>query len=167
MTLDRGLIDLYQKNDLGKKRLIIEENSNHECVREALEEAFPKLQSQYGAFQVTRCLSGRSGARPLSPIRVGPEGYTVPLLKELSKSSAIYVRPQQEDIVLGINSPVIEEMTKTERLPMVQCISCSKEIQLSVFENHRQQCAPSQRLSKATGHFPVVSKKSFLFPSLQ
>ena len=58
-------------------------------------------------------------------------------------------------------------MTKTERFPMVQCTSCSKEIQLSVFEKHRQQCLPSQRLSKITGHFPVVSEKSSLFTSLQ
>ena len=59
-------------------------------------------------------------------------------MKELSKSSMIYVKPFQEDIVLGTNGPVIDRMSKTERLPMVQCTSCSKEIQLSVFENHRQ-----------------------------
>ena len=58
-------------------------------------------------------------------------------------------------------------MTKTESLPMVQCTSCSKEIQLSVYENHMQQCAPSQRQSKITGHFPAVSEKSSLFTSLQ
>ena len=56
-------------------------------------------------------------------------------------------------------------MTKTERFPMVQCTSCSKEIQLSVFEKHC--CLPSQRLSKITGHFPVVLEKSSLFTSLQ
>ena len=36
-----------------------------------------------------------------------------------SKSSVIYVRPLQEDIVLNINGPVIDEMTKTGRFPMV------------------------------------------------
>ena len=58
-------------------------------------------------------------------------------------------------------------MSKTERLLMVQCTSCSKEIQLSVFENHRWQCAPTQRLSKITGDFPIVSEKSSFFTSLQ
>ena len=105
--------------------------------------------------------------RPLSPVIVGPEGYTVPLLKELLKSCVIYVRTLQEDIVLDINGPVTNEMSKTERLPMVQCTSCSKEIQLSVFENHRWQCAPTQRLSKITGDFPIVSEKSSFFTSLQ
>ena len=66
-----------------------------------------------------------------------------------------------------MNGPATDEMTKTERLPMVQCASCSKEIQLSVFENHWQQCAPSQRLSKITWHFPIVSEKTSLFTSLQ
>ena len=72
-----------------------------------------------------------------------------------------------QSIVLDIDCPVIDEMTKTERLPMAQCTSCSKEIQLNVFENRRQQCAPSQRLSKITGHFPIKSEKSSLFSSLQ
>ena len=93
--------------------------------------------------------------------------YTVPLPKELSKSSAIYVRTLHEDIVLGINGPVIEEMIKTERFPMVQFISCPNKIQLSVFENHRQHCAPFQRLSKITGDFPFVSETISLLTSLQ
>ena len=58
-------------------------------------------------------------------------------------------------------------MTKTERPPMVQCTTYSKEIQLSVVENHRQQCAPSQSLSKIIGHFSIVSEKSSWFTSLQ
>ena len=74
-------------------------------------------------------------------------------MKELSKSSMIYVKPLQEDFVVGTNGPVIVRMSKTKRLRMVQCTSCSKEIQLSVFENHRQQCAPLQRLSKKRSLF--------------
>ena len=75
-------------------------------------------------------------------------------MKELSKSSVIYVRPLQEDIALGTNRPVIDRMSKTERLRMVQCTSCSKEIQLIVFENQRQQSAPlQQRLSKKRSLF--------------
>ena len=66
-----------------------------------------------------RCFSRGSGVRPLSHIIVGPEGYTVPLLKEFSKSCVIYVSPLHEDIVLNINGPVTDEMTKTGRLPMV------------------------------------------------
>ena len=66
-----------------------------------------------------RYFSGGGGVQPLSHIIVGPEGYTVPLLKEFSKLSVIYVRPLQEDIVLNINGPVIDKMTKTGRLPMV------------------------------------------------
>ena len=100
-------------------------------------------------------------------IIVVPERYTVPLQKELSKSSVIYLRHLQKNIVLDVNGPVIDKMTKTERLPMVLCDSCSKEIQLSVFDNRRRQCAPSQRLSKLTRHFPVASEKSSLFTTLQ
>ena len=110
---------------------------------------------------------GKSGTTTFTYIIIGPEGYTVLLLKELSKSFVIYVRPLQEDIVPDINGPVNDKMTRTERLPMVLCTSCSKEIQLSVFENHRQQCALSQGLSKITRHFPVVSEKRSLFTSLQ
>ena len=99
--------------------MIIEKNGNHECIREALEKGFLKLKLQNVAFQLMRCFSRWSGVRALSHIIVGPEVYTVPLLKEFSKSSVIYVRPLQEDIVLNINGPVIDEMTKTGRLPMV------------------------------------------------
>ena len=75
-------------------------------------------------------------------------------MKELSKSSVIYVRPLQEDIALGTNRPVIDRMSETERFRMVQCTSCSKEIQLIVFENQRQQSAPlQQRLSKKRSLF--------------
>ena len=74
-------------------------------------------------------------------------------MKELSKSSVIYVRPLQEDIALGTNRPVIDRMSKTERIRMVRCTSCFKEIQLIVFENQRQQCAPLQRLSKKRSLF--------------
>ena len=70
-------------------------------------------------------------------------------MKELSKSPMIYVKPLQEDIVLGSNGPVIDRMSKTERLRMVHCTSCSKDIQLS----RRQQCAPLQRLSKKRSLF--------------
>ena len=41
LTPDQGLIGLYLKN--GRKLLIIEKNSNYECIREALEKAFPNL----------------------------------------------------------------------------------------------------------------------------
>ena len=70
-------------------------------------------------------------------------------MKELSKSSMMYVKPLQEGNFLGSNCPVIDRMSKTERLRMVQCTSCSKEIQLS----RRQQCAPLQRLSKKRSFF--------------
>ena len=60
-----------------------------------------------------------------------------------------YVKPLQEDIVLGSNGPVIDRMSKTVRLRMVQCTSSSKEIQLS----RTQQCAPLQRLSKKRSLF--------------
>ena len=74
-------------------------------------------------------------------------------MKELSKSSVIHVRPVQDDNALGTNRPVIERMSETERLRMIQCTSCSKETQLIVFENQRQQCAPLQRLSKKRSLF--------------
>ena len=109
--------------------------------------------------------SGESGVQPISAIIVGPEEYTIPLLKELSKSPVTYLRPLLEDIVLDINCSLIEKITKTERLPMVQCTSCSKEIQLSVFENHKQQYAPSQRLSKISEYFQVVIEKFLVYSS--
>ena len=59
-------------NGVGEKRMIIEENANHECITEALEKAFPKLKTPNGAFQLMRYLSGGSGVRPFFSIISGP-----------------------------------------------------------------------------------------------
>ena len=100
-TPERSQSDAMQKAGLGRRTITFQDKrGDHVHVRETLEKYYPKLASQNGAFQLLRCLAGGSGIRDLTVIPMGVDGYPISLLKEVCKSSTIYIRPMQTNLSL-------------------------------------------------------------------
>ena len=71
---------------LGKKRLPLDKDGNHQHVKTELEKIFPRLKVAEGKFQLFRTIGGGSGKRSLHKIPIGPQGYTI---KWLSDDTAV------------------------------------------------------------------------------
>ena len=91
-----------------------------------LEEEFPKLRIQM------RSSTGESGARPLTPIPLGSQGYCIQELRASLSSATLFVRPLQSDLELD------QVVQVTRKTPKVTCIHCGKEVNLSELRVHCQ-----------------------------
>ena len=82
---------------LGKKRLPLDKDSNHQQVREELEKTFPRLKVAGGKYQLYRTVGGGSGKRPLHKIPIGPKGNTTKwLCDDMAVGTAcLYIVPFQ------------------------------------------------------------------------
>ncbi len=67
---------------LGKKRLPLNKDGNHQHVKTELEKIFPRLKVAGGKFQLFRTIGGGSGKRSLHKIPIGPQGYTTKWLSD-------------------------------------------------------------------------------------
>ena len=78
---NRDRLDQLKCGGLGKKRITFNKDGDHAYFIKKLEEEFPKLQLQQGAIEVLRSSTGGSGARPLTPIPLGSQGYCIQELR--------------------------------------------------------------------------------------
>ena len=92
------------------------------------------LFSQNGALQLMVCPSGGSGVRELSLIPMGIDGYPVPMLKEVCKSSIVYIQSMQTNISLdkAFSNPSDEAVGNASTL----CLHCKGDIEFNEFEDH-------------------------------
>ena len=56
------------------------------------------MKSQKGAFESAKASSGGQGIRRLIAIDVPKKGYTIPLVKEIVRSSVLYIIPLNYNI---------------------------------------------------------------------
>ena len=87
---------------LGKKKIVFpDKRGDYSKLRAKLEEEYPKLPSQKGAFELLHADRG-GPARALIPIPMEQNGgNSIPYLKEMvSSNAAIYIRPMQSKLVL-------------------------------------------------------------------
>ena len=127
----RSQIDAMQRAGLGRRKVIFEDKrGDHVHVRETLDKYFPKLASQNGAFQLLRCLSGGSGVQELSVIPMGVDGYPVSLLKDVCRSSTIYIRPMQTDLSLedALQNDHQQNNMHIQTTAKAKCLNCNVEV---------------------------------------
>ena len=53
--------------------------------------SFSRLKSQKGAFELAKASSGGQGIRRLIAIDLPKKGYIIPMLKEIVRSSVLYI----------------------------------------------------------------------------
>ena len=129
---NRDRLDQLKCGGLGKKRITFNKDGDHAYFIKKLEEEFPKLQLQQGAIEVLRSSTGGSGARPLTPIPLGSQGYRIQELRASLNSATLFVRPLQTDVELD------QVVQVTRETPKVTCIHCGKEVNLSELRVHCQ-----------------------------
>ena len=132
-----------QRAGLGRHKIIFEDKrGDHVPVRETLEKNFPKLALQNGAFQLLRCLSGGSGVQELSAVPMGVDGYPVSLLKEVCRSSTIYIRPMERDLSLedALQNDHQQNNMHAKATAKAKCLNCNGEMELSTFTDHNVTC---------------------------
>ena len=57
-----------------------------------------RLKSQKGAFELAKVSNGVQGVRRLIAIDLPKKGYTTPLLREIVRSSVLYIMPLNSNI---------------------------------------------------------------------
>lgn len=146
---------------LGKKKVTFHKNGNHDHIRKKLEESYPTLTPQNGAFQLLRCEFGGSGSRDLNTIAMPQNGYSVPFLKEQSKSSLIYIRPLNCDIEFEMKR--IEPVELPTCTASAICKSCNKTVPLSYFEQHQHHCQGAMSTDKDSDKDKINNDQGKLF----
>ena len=105
---------------------------------------FLRLEGQKGAFVFCKASSGGSGTRSLITIDCPQSGYKIPDLKEIAKSSIIFIVPLNDNID---DSQVVEADTNTLN---VICSSCENEVPLKDFGTHKSTCTKQNNLDLPT-----------------
>lgn len=105
---------------LGRKKVVF--NNKHGDfghLRSTLEKEFPKLES-----------------RPLIPIPVQRDGYSIPFLKDMISSNAvIYIRPMQSDLDMKPS----QHPTQASQIN-IQCVNCRAEVPIQTMKEHTEVC---------------------------
>lgn len=110
-------------------------NGDFNHLKSTLEEHFPKLKSQNGAFKLLRADRG-GNARPHIGIHIPNTGYTVKYLKEaVPGSTVIYVRPMQSDLDMSVAA----ENGQGAKVH-TQCVNCHESIPLVEIKEHSSAC---------------------------
>ena len=138
----RSQIDAMQRAGLGKREIIFEDKRGDPVLEKSLKYITQSLHQQNGAFQLLGCLSGGSRVWELSVIPIGVDGYPVPLLKEVSKSSNLYIRPIRTD--LNLKDALQNNHQQSNMYPKTtveaKCRICNVEMELSAFTDHTATC---------------------------
>ncbi|XP_066926197.1 uncharacterized protein [Clytia hemisphaerica] len=107
-------------------------------IKDVLEEHFPRLKSQNGAFELRKATFGGVGSRPLTAFSSTSRGYSVTGLKEEAKSSTVYVVPLNCHIS---TEPLKEEdLQDSSDVEFVICNACRRKIPLLTFKDHKDLC---------------------------
>ena len=77
---------------LGKKRIVFpDKNGDFNHIKQVLEHKFTNLKSQNGAFEFLRADTGGT-SRPLFPIPLPVNGFSISYLKDCIGSGMVYIR---------------------------------------------------------------------------
>lgn len=121
---------------LGRKKVVF--NNKHGDfghLRSTLEKEFPKLESLKGAFELLRADRGGS-SRPLVPIPVQRDGYSIPFLRDMISSNAVmYIRPIQSDLTMERS----QQPTEASQIN-IQCVNCQAEVPIQAMKDHTEVC---------------------------
>jgi len=90
-----------------------------------------------------KAASGGSGARALIPIDCPKLGYTIPMLKDILKSSVAYIVPLNTNI--DVSHDVVD-LVAPEGILKVTCSTCNAEIPLKEFSQHKRSCCPIKNI---------------------
>ena len=129
------MIRSLQAASLGKVKVVFKDkNGDFSHLKNTLEEYFPRLKSQNGAFEVLRADRGGNTRRLLS-IHMPNTCYTIKYLKDaVSGSAVIYVRPIQSD--LDMSAVKKEDGVKV----YTQCVNCQEDVPLVEIKEHLDVC---------------------------
>ena len=121
---------------LGRKKITFpDKHGRFSHLKEILEQEFPQLKTQDGAFDLLRAETGGTN-RPLKVIPMPAEGYNIPHLKNLvSGSTLIYIRPIKSNLSL-IKVPEVASVNS----PRTDCDKCKQQIPLIDLRKHYQSC---------------------------
>lgn len=139
------MLQSLQAAGLGRRKIVFKDkHGDFSHLRSTLENAFPKLESQKGAFELLRADRG-GNARPLLGIPMSNTGYTIKDLKEaVSGNSVIYVRPIQSNIDM---TPIVQKIDgDTVYTP---CVSCHEDVPLFQMKEHAGVCNGGKLLSSS------------------
>ena len=147
------MLQSLQAAGLGKKKVVFKDkNGDFNHLRNTLEDYFPKLKSQNGAFELLRADRG-GNTRPLINIHMPHSGYSIKDLKEaVPGSSIIYVRPIQSDL----DMEVVEKEDGTPKV-YTRCVNCHQDIPLVEIKEHADLCKAGS--SSSTDDFVPATPK--------
>eukprot|EP00794_Sanderia_malayensis_P013336 gene13336-14714_t len=143
-------IGALSRAGLGKKKIVFKyKRGGFPHLRNTLEEEYPKLKTQNGAFELLRADRG-GPMRPLVLIPMKKDGYPIPYLKELATSAVIYIRPVQSS--LSMEETVL---APDEKQDFSECVNCHAQIAVQEMCMHGSSCPggssnASQELSMDT-----------------
>ena len=132
---------------LGRRKVVFNnKRGDFGHLRNTLEKEFPKLQSQMGAFELLRADRGGS-SRPLVPIPVQKDGYSIPFLKDIISSNAvIYIRPIQSDLDIEPN----QQPPQASQIN-IQCVNCRAEVPIQAMKEHTEVCQGGSSKTESEG----------------
>lgn len=124
---------------LGKKRITFpDKKASFMKFKSILEEEYPKLKDQDGAFEIMRAQGG-GNSRPLHLIPMPSEGYNIPYLREMvGTTTLLYIRP--------IKCAVSTEKSNvgaTSASPTTECSGCQERMPISSLRQHKFECKSS------------------------
>ena len=128
-----------EKANLGSKQIKSNgKKGDHEFFIKKICEEFPPLKTQNGAIMLWKCNVAGSHSRPLDKVIPGPNGYSIPFLRERPSScNKIYVTPIQLEI---LNSAISITLPNTCSAT-AKCSICNLNVTLSLFSDHLLQCS--------------------------
>ena len=120
---------------LGKMKVVFKDkNGDFNHLRSTLEDYFPKIKTQNGAFELLRADRG-GNTRPLISIQMPNTGYTIKYLKEAVPGNAvIYVRPIQSELDVS----VVEKGDGAT--VFTKCVNCQEDVPLVEIKQHSDVC---------------------------
>lgn len=129
-----------QQAGLGRKRVTFsDKEADHNAVRACLEDTFPKLKSQDGAYEFLKAERGGKHC-PLLPIPFSPQGYSIDYLKDsISSGTLLYIRPIQSNLSLSKMECIMNKSLTT------QCQYCKKNIPLNIMKGHITSCPDAKK----------------------
>ena len=129
------MLQSLQTAGLGKVKVVFKDNNgDFSHLKNTLEEYFPMLKSENGAFELLRADRG-GNTRPLLSIHMPNTGYTIKYLKEAVPGNAvIYVRPIQSD--LDMSAVKKEDGVKV----YTQCVNWQEDVPLVEIKEHSDVC---------------------------
>ncbi|CAB4009412.1 G2 M phase-specific E3 ubiquitin- ligase-like [Paramuricea clavata] len=114
---------------LGEVKIAVPEHANEKDVRDLLIETFAKLKD-CGGFEL---MYAETRSKDLLLIPLGPDGLSMKYIASFIGQGRIYIRPIQQDLPLGEDSP--SAVTHKE-----ECRNCHDMVDLISLRDHYKHC---------------------------